>query len=253
VRNRAPTPGKLRPRGARLYTYCIRHDDGAAPNPFWGLCTLAICKPQIRRSARHGDWVVGTGSVNTPIGDTSGRVVYAMRVSDKMTMEDYDAFTRERLPGKLPQWEGPDPRRQRGDSIYDFSCTPPRLRRSVHDESNRQRDLGGKYVLLSDNFYYFGDNAPMLPRHLMAIVKQGQSHRCPLNDPYVNDFLQWIESLAYEPNTILGDPQRWDIKGLARSCGPAQRSHQLPPGSHVTEHYWPEGGVQSYIDEPWPG
>jgi hypothetical protein len=46
-----------------LFTYCIPYDDGAAPNPFWGLCTLAICKPSIRRVAKEGDWVVGTGSV----------------------------------------------------------------------------------------------------------------------------------------------------------------------------------------------
>ncbi len=69
-----------------LFSYCIPYDDGAAPNPFWGLCTLAICKPGIRRVAKEGDWVVGTGSVNSPAGDASGKVVYAMRVTQKMTM-----------------------------------------------------------------------------------------------------------------------------------------------------------------------
>lgn len=37
-----------------LFSYCIPYDDGAAPNPFWGLCTLAICKPRIRRAAKEG-------------------------------------------------------------------------------------------------------------------------------------------------------------------------------------------------------
>ena len=36
----------------RLFTYCILVDDGAAPNLFWGVCTLAICKPAIRRAAQ---------------------------------------------------------------------------------------------------------------------------------------------------------------------------------------------------------
>ncbi len=42
-------------RKATLYTYCIPYDDGAAPNPFWGQCTLVICKPRIRKVARPGD------------------------------------------------------------------------------------------------------------------------------------------------------------------------------------------------------
>jgi hypothetical protein len=35
----------------QLFTYTIPYDDGAAPNPFHGICTLAICKPSIRRVA----------------------------------------------------------------------------------------------------------------------------------------------------------------------------------------------------------
>jgi Nucleotide modification associated domain 2 len=76
-----------------LFSYCIRYDIGSAPNPFWGLRTLAICKPNIRQSANVGDWVAGTGSAVSPIGNISDKVVYAMRVTHQMTMEDYDRFT----------------------------------------------------------------------------------------------------------------------------------------------------------------
>ena len=65
----------------------------AAPNPFWGICTLVICRPGIRRAAKAGDWIVGTGSSNSPIGDISDRMVYAMRVSQKITMQEYDTCT----------------------------------------------------------------------------------------------------------------------------------------------------------------
>ena len=61
-----------------LFTYVVLHDTGAAPNPFWGTCTLVICKPRIRRAAQVGDWVVGTGSAESPIGDRRKHVVYAM-------------------------------------------------------------------------------------------------------------------------------------------------------------------------------
>jgi hypothetical protein len=30
----------------RLYTYIIRFDTGFAPNPFYGFCALACCKPR---------------------------------------------------------------------------------------------------------------------------------------------------------------------------------------------------------------
>lgn len=43
----------------RVFTYVLDHDTGFAPNPFHGWCTLAGCKPVIRRTARIDDWIVG--------------------------------------------------------------------------------------------------------------------------------------------------------------------------------------------------
>ena len=65
----------------RLFSYCLTCDSGAAPNPFWELCTLAICKPVIRRVASIGDWVLGFGSTHSPIGNIADYVVYAMGAS----------------------------------------------------------------------------------------------------------------------------------------------------------------------------
>src|SRR5439155_24525437 len=98
----------------RLFTYVLRWDDGAAPNPFWGLCSLVICKPAIRRTATEGDWIAGTGSKKTPVGDMSGKLVYAMRVTRKMTMEAYDTFTRNERPEKIPDSRSKDWRRWLG-------------------------------------------------------------------------------------------------------------------------------------------
>ena len=86
-----------------LFSYCLPYDLGSAPNPFWGRCTLAICKPCIRQTAKIGDWVVGTGSATSPLRNNAISVVYAMQVTEKLSMEEYDQFTRTRLPGKLPQ------------------------------------------------------------------------------------------------------------------------------------------------------
>src|SRR6266849_11107089 len=96
----------------RLFTYCIPYDDGAAPNPYWGVCTLAICKTVIRRTAKEGDWLVRTGSKKTSTGnDFGGCVVYAMQVTDVLSMADYDAWTKAKLPKKLPDASNKDLRR----------------------------------------------------------------------------------------------------------------------------------------------
>jgi Nucleotide modification associated domain 2 len=192
-----------------LFSYCIPYDDGAAPNPFWGLCTLAICKPRIRQAANVGDWIVGTGSMHSPIGDVSNEVVYAMLVTQKMTMEDYDWFTQSELPRKMPMMKSVDLRRRSGDSIYDFSKYPPSLRPSVHSEENRSTDLSGGWVLLSDHFFYFGDRPMALPEELLGIVKQGQGHKSSSNMQYVDTFIRWIHSLGYPSKALIGKPQLW--------------------------------------------
>jgi len=73
---------------------------GLAPNPFWGLCTLALCKPIIRRTAKIGDWVIGTGSARTHTQKSvfekfSGSIVYAMKITDRKSLEEYDQYCRK--------------------------------------------------------------------------------------------------------------------------------------------------------------
>jgi hypothetical protein len=120
-----------------LFSYCVRYDGGAAPNPFWGVCTLVICKPRIRRAAGVGDWIVGTGSRRSPAGDLSGAVVYAMRVGRKLSMPQYDEWAAADCPGKISDPGHADRRRAAGDAVYDFSTDPPRVRPSDHTEANR--------------------------------------------------------------------------------------------------------------------
>lgn len=98
----------------RLFTYTIPFDDGAAQNPFHGMCSLAICKPAIRRVAKAGDWVAGLGSKNAPSGDLSKRL---------------------------------------GDCIYDFCKAETPIQRNSGQE-NIDTDLRSKHVLISKDFYY---------------------------------------------------------------------------------------------------
>lgn len=161
-----------------LFTYTILVDRGSAPNPFWGICTLAICKPAIRRTAKPGDWIVGFGSRNVDGIDYSGKVVYAMRVHEVMTFPEYDAFCQKQLKGKIPDVTHRDVRRRLGDCQFDFSTdSNGKMRLGVHTLKNRKRDLGGRNVLLSDQFFYFGKKAVPIPSGFEPLLNQHQGHK----------------------------------------------------------------------------
>lgn len=187
----------------RLFSYCIPFDDGAAPNPFWNLCIFNICKPVIRRTAKKDDWIVATGS--TQFG-FENKVVYAMEITETMTMQKYYDFCNSQLPQKIPNWRGKSYKERVGDCIYDFSYNPPKVFQSVHNEGNRKRDLGGINTLLSDHFYYFGDKPRELPPHLLQIVRQGQGHKSTANQPYFHDFIDWILKQTDAKNTLFSEP-----------------------------------------------
>jgi hypothetical protein len=158
-----------------LYSYMLRYDDGAAPNPFWGTCTLVICKPKIRKAAKVGDWIVGLGSKSNPVHtDYRRRIVYAMKVTAKMSMEEYDKYVNEHLPEKTPDIDSVDWRRRLGDSIYDYTSKGIPQRPGVHRRANRKTDMSGKSALLSDEFVYYGRTAIPLPEKLNGILHKGQ-------------------------------------------------------------------------------
>lgn len=189
----------------RLFTYVIPNDTGFAPNPFHGVLTLNCCKPVIRRTAQVGDWVAANTAADFPAGP--GLLVYAMRVTDKKTMAEYDAWTRRELPEKIPSARSRDYGRRAGDSMYDFSDDPPSRRRDgFHTSEDMGQDLSGVYTLLSDHFYYFGGLPVEIPEHLRPVIHGGRAHKSDKNAPHVGDFVAWVTS-EFEPNRIYGMPR----------------------------------------------
>jgi len=100
----------------KLFSYVLSIDDGAAPNPFRDYCTLTICKPVIMCTAEPGDLVIGTGSKNArkygKPRDLSGRLVYAMKITDIKTLAEYDAWYAATAPKKIPDIKSADCRRR---------------------------------------------------------------------------------------------------------------------------------------------
>src|ERR1700722_9311751 len=96
----------------RVYIYVVTRDFGFAPNPFHGCCTLAACKPQIRKKARVDDWVIGMGGSRLK---AIGRCVYEMRVTATLSFNDYWAI--EEYFDKRPVRNGSS-LMMVGDNIY---------------------------------------------------------------------------------------------------------------------------------------
>lgn len=70
----------------------ITRDYGFAPNPFWNICSLATCKPQIRERALKGDWVAGFGGAKTTI---ARKMVFLMQVDEICTFDEYWEYSQE--------------------------------------------------------------------------------------------------------------------------------------------------------------
>lgn len=151
-----------------LFSYVVDHDNGVAPNPYGRFCTLAKCKfrrlggrSNIVELAKKGDWVVGTGGVkNTSAGH--GKLIYAMRVDDKLTLAEY--YADKRFQGRVDN-------------------TP--------DGANRT----DKFVLISKNKnrYYFGRKAIAIPRQYLFIEKKGSGFKSKcFKEEFIKDFLGWL-------------------------------------------------------------
>jgi len=144
----------------RLYSYKQTHDTGFAPNPFHGVCTLATCKPGIRRSKRVGDWIAGFTSKELN-GDRVGheRLIFLMRVAEKLPFEVYN--TDPRFAAKIPARGSERSVETVGDNIYgkrdgDIFQRPNRS----HTDEDTAKDTGGLFVLIGTTFAYFG-SAPL--------------------------------------------------------------------------------------------
>lgn len=194
----------------RLYSYVVQHDHGFAPNPFWGMCTLANCKPRIRKAAKVNDIVMGTGSAD--IGVTN-HLVYWMRIEEIVLFDEY--WSNARFSRKKPNmrgsmmhrygdniyWTGPDGTVQQLDSFHsedDGSLSVPNRKRDTETTAK---------VLIGTEFAYFGKDAPLIPRELQFVVKKGPGHKCSFADNERAAVETWLETLP--ERGYVNEPGRW--------------------------------------------
>ena len=198
-----------------IYSYVIEHDLGFAPNPFHGVCTLACCKPKIRKNAAKGDYIIGTGSVQVGL---RGQLCYWMRVDDILTFDEYwnDTKFRRKRPYHHAShylWFG--------DNIYHRDQATKRYiqENSYHSEydgsvsvANLERDTGTTdRVLLSRTFCYWGRNGKLIPAEFSDFVHDRPAHRCRFSNERQQAFLSWL--LKDPSRGLRGEPAGWQHLG----------------------------------------
>lgn len=198
----------------RLYSYVVAYDIGFAPNPFYGYCTLATCKQDIRVKAAVGDWIIGTGSKTAGLAD---RLVCAMRVDEIVTYDEY--WSDPRFSRKRPKLRG-SLKQQYGDNIYrhapDGTWIQENSRHSHDDGSPNlghvERDTKADAVLIAERFVYYGGSGPLIPERFRGrtpdLVHGRPSHRVNFPDAMRDDVIAWI---ANDLDVgVQGDPRDWD-------------------------------------------
>ena len=191
----------------------VARDFGFAPNPFFGCCTLATCKPIIRRVAEVGDWVVGTGSASNR---RAGYLVFAMRVCEAMSYNEYWADARYQR--KKPNLRG-SVKQAFGDNIYFKGVAGNWKQLDSHhsyksgtpNPHNIKNDTQTDRVLLSDDFAYFGGLGPEIPGHLRNYdnfdVCASRNHKSRFPEVLIDEFLEWFDSLNLRG--YVGAPADW--------------------------------------------
>lgn len=146
-----------------LYAYAITRDFGFAPNPFHGICTLATCKPDIRKAASVGDWVMGIGGSSLP--KVKRKCILLMKVTELLSFQEY--WEDKRFSLKRPVRNGSRVQ-MLGDNIYHKNDQDEWIQEDSHHSNpdgtanpiNLDRDTGrSDRVLISNCFLYFGGDA----------------------------------------------------------------------------------------------
>lgn len=191
----------------------LDHDFGFAPNPFYGVCTLATCKPKIREHAAVGDFVVGTGSAKR---GRRGYLVYFMAVDEILTYDQY--WADPRFLQKRPNRRG-SKMQAFGDNIYHTARTGGwaqadsfhSLRTGRANPLNVEHDTKSAKVLIGHEYAYWGGTGPEIP----AIFRQydgvdlcaGRGHKNRFDDEMVFSVLSWLVSL--DERGYAGTPTDW--------------------------------------------
>ena len=227
--------------------YVMTHDGGHAPNPFHGACTLAICTPNHKNSrCKPGDWIIGLAGagIRKELGDSDvWRLIYAMKVDQKLNLDSY--YRNPHFAAKIPK-HGGTMVEACGDNFYCKDATGRLQHTRQTDEHHadppgtgiEKQDIDGNRVFIGQRYWYFGRNAPALPRGrqwterliakfvhpapavgLRYVYEEGAEIGGRWSNDDHSDFIAWLPNKA----GVLGLPTHWpqvdDDQTKPSGCG----------------------------------
>jgi hypothetical protein len=167
----------------------------------------------MRRVAKVGDWVIGTGSSER---QRKGYLVYVMRITETMTFNEY--WSDSRFQRKKPNVYG-STKNGYGDNIY-FKDDAREWHQSDSHHSyedgtanqfNIANDTQTDRVLISADYAYWGGAGPEIPDifrdwngHDICALR---NHKSEFPEDMVNAFIAWVRSLGL--NGYLDRPLEW--------------------------------------------
>jgi hypothetical protein len=161
-----------------------------------------------------------------------------MKVTEKLSFADY--WGDSRFIKKRADIKSDDPSVCAGDNIYQpISKSEYKQKPSYHSSddgceclSTKEHDLNGKFVLISDQFTYFGGDTTKLPANLADLVVTRGHKRFECNQDELDKgrggmagkAIRYLERL---PRGILGEPRSWENfsweKSHCQTCQPKNK------------------------------
>lgn len=108
--------------------------------------------------------------------------------------------------------------RRRGDNIW--RCEKGKWKvvaNAYHDESQRDRDIGGEKVLVATEFFYFGRAAISIPTRFKSLLASTQGHKNTSDNKAITRFWDWIKNQAPKVGWI-ADPFEFTDAACAVQC-----------------------------------
>lgn len=200
----------------KMYSYKMTYDSGFAPNPFHGWCTLATCKPRIRKSASVGDWIIGTGSVKL---NTPNKLIYAMQVEEIISLDEY--WNDPRFQSKKPVLNG-SLKMMGGDNIY-HNVNGVWIQSTSYHKGNDtklnsehlRKDTSVDRVLIGSRFVYYGEEYIEIPAEFKSeddtyenLYNHARDYKNGYSPEFVERFEDWIKT--QNRGGIQGFPMDWE-------------------------------------------
>jgi hypothetical protein len=171
---------------AKNYVYRMDHDTGFAPHLGDNICSVSGCKRNTVESwATEGSWVIGIGGKKTGKPD---KLIYAMKVKENLS---YDEFKKE----------------------------------YVKDGGYLDKRHAGPRVLVSNEFYYLGDNAIDLPSYSSHIIIRGQGCK-GVFDLDIGELENYLKSKGYRYG-------KWEEPDNMKNLSADQKCEKWPKCSSV--------------------